>query len=62
MPSVGIMLEQVDGLTDTKDLNDLENEFVTSVYEKYVARGKKTNLLTAKQVEVIEKIWKKHFA
>ncbi len=62
MPSIGTMIEQLDGLRDTDALTDWENEFVTSVVARYQAANKDTRALSAKQVEKIENIWREHFA
>lgn len=62
MPSIGTMIEQLDGLRDTDALTDWENEFVTSVVARYQGANKDTRALSAKQVEKIENIWRKHFA
>lgn len=61
MASTNLMLEQVSGMIDTKDLNDWEHEFVTSVWERS-EKGKRPDKLSSKQVEILERIWKKHFA
>ena len=61
MASLSIMVEQIDGLRDTSDLTEWENDFVTSIVERYEAAKKDTRTLTAKQVEIVERIWKKHF-
>ena len=60
--SIGTMIEQLDGLRDTRDLNAWENEFVTSILHRYLQAGKDTRALTSKQVDVIERIWGKRFA
>lgn len=60
--SIGAMIEQLDGLRDTRDLNEWEQTFVTSVLERYLLANKNTQGLSSKQVECIEKIWKRHFA
>lgn len=60
--SIGTMIEQLDGLRDTSDLNSWEQDFVTSILERYLRARKDTRSLTGKQVEVIERIWRKHFA
>lgn len=62
MASLGTMIEQLDGMLDTKDLTEWENDFVTSILERYLAAKKDTRNLTAKQVEIVERIWSKHFA
>lgn len=56
------MLEQLDGLRDTRDLSPWESDFVTSVLHRYLQAGKKTSVLTGSQVEKVEQIWAKHFA
>jgi hypothetical protein len=61
MASVKTMVEQLDGLRDTDDLNDWEQGFVTNVIEKYLLAGKTTTGFTGNQVEKIEQIWSKHF-
>ena len=60
--SIAAMIEQLDGLRDTNDLNQWEQDFVTSILGRYLQAKKDTRTLTAKQVEVIERIWRKHFA
>lgn len=60
--SIGTKIEQLDGLRDTKDLSEWENGFVTSILERYLVAGRDTRMLSSKQVDVIERIWAKHFA
>lgn len=60
--SLGTKIEQLDGLRDTKDLSEWENGFVTSILERYLVAGRDTRMLTGKQVDVIERIWGKHFS
>lgn len=62
MASLGTMIEQLDGMRDTSDLTEWENDFVTSILERYLAAKKDTRNLSAKQVEIVERIWSKHFA
>lgn len=62
MVSLGIMIEQLDGMRDTSDLTQWENDFVTNIVERRLAAGKDTRNLSAKQVEIVERIWSKHFA
>jgi len=56
------MIEQLDGMRDTSDLTAWGNDFVTSIIERYLAAKKDTRSLTAKQVEIIDRIWSKHFS
>jgi hypothetical protein len=60
--SIGTMIEKLDGLRDTKDLSPWENEFVTSVLNRYLVAKKDTRHLTENQVRVIERLHNKHFA
>ena len=60
--ALGIMIEQIDGMRDTKELNSWENGFVADIYEKYLLTKKDTRNLSSKQVEVVARIWRKHFA
>ena len=61
MTSIGKMIEQLDGLRDTKDISDWENSFITSICDKYFP-AKDTRNFSEKQVEIIERIFKKHYA
>lgn len=56
------MLEQLDGLRDTDDLTQWEQEFVESVLGRYLSAKKDSTVLTPRQVEVISNIWHKHYA
>ena len=60
--SLGTMIEQVDGLRDTKDLNAWENSFVASIVEQYLLAKKGSRRLSVKQAEIIARLWSKHFA
>ena len=60
--SIGTMIEQLDGLRDTKDLTDWEHGFVTNVLQRYLVAGKDSRSITDKQVEVISRIWTRNFA
>lgn len=60
--SIGSMIQQLDGLRDTKALTPREFTFVTSVLLRFLEAGRKSSALSDKQVEVIERIWSKHFA
>ncbi len=61
MRSVGSMLEMLDGLSGTNDLTAWESDFVSSVVQQ-TDGAKKTSRLSEKQVEQIERIYRKHFA
>lgn len=61
MTSINTMVKRVQGLLDTHDLNDFEQNFVQSIVMK-TRDGKDTSSLTEKQIEVLERLFKKHFA
>lgn len=56
MKSVAQMIEQLDGLLGTKDLSDWEQGFVETLVER------KGSPLSDKQTEIMERIYRKHFA
>ena len=68
--SVATMIEQIDGLRGgadmlrggSRDLSEWEEEFTTSIVQRYHAVGKDTTQLSDKQVASVERIWRKHFA
>lgn len=60
--SIGTMIEQLDGLRDTRDLSEWEQGFVTNILERYLTAGKDTHWMSSKQVDIVERIWRKHFA
>ena len=55
--SIGQMLEQINGMRGTKDLNGWEDRFVGDVYAKYAANAKDTKVLSGKQAEIVQRIW-----
>lgn len=55
------MVKQIAGLLGTDDLSAWEAQFVESVNTNSNG-GALTTILTPKQVDVIERIWSKHFA
>lgn len=61
MKSIGQMIKQLDGLRGTKDVTDWESRFIKSVVG-WSQNGECTKVLSSKQVEVIERIYRKHFA
>jgi hypothetical protein len=58
--SLGQKLEQLSGMLGTRDLSEWEEGFVSNVCQR-CADGD-TKHLTEKQVEVVERIYAKHFA
>lgn len=61
MTSIANMIKLIAGLQDTKDVSEWESEFIWSVVEK-TDNGKCTTALSGKQVEVIQRIYNKHFS
>lgn len=55
------MVKQIEGLHDTADVTPWENGFIESIVTK-TRQGAHTTSLTEKQIEAVERIWKKHFA
>lgn len=62
MVSISTMIEQLEGLQGTSDLTSWESEFVRNIVKRYHANKKRTDFFTTKVVEIIERIWSKHFA
>lgn len=56
------MIEQLDGLRDTDQLNEWELGFATNIIERYLLSGKDSRWMSGKQVDIVERIWRKHFA
>lgn len=59
--SIGTMVKQVCTLAGTKDVSEWEDRFVQSIDEQTNC-GERTSGLSTKQVEVVERLWRKHFA
>ena len=61
MTTLNTMVKRVAGLQDTRDVSEWESEFIASVIEK-TRGGDDTSKLTEKQVDVLQRIFRKHFA
>lgn len=61
MKSVNQMIKQIAGLEGTKDVTEWENDFIHGIVV-WSDNGEKTSHLSTKQVVVIERIYRKHFA
>lgn len=59
--SIGTQIKQISGLVDTDDLNEWENKFVIDM-DKITHNGSVVGTLSDKQINLIERIYKKHFA
>lgn len=62
MTSIGTMIEQIEGLLGTSDLSEWEQGFCAGIVERYKTGSKDTRQFTAKQAEIIQRIWSKHYA
>ena len=61
MTTLNTMVKRVSGLQGTHDVSDWEDEFIASIVEK-TRGGDDTSRLPEKQIEVLERIFRKHFA
>ena len=61
MASTNTMLKQCAGLVDTTDVTDWQNSFLKSVLARS-ENGSRPDLLSEKQLEVLESIHSRHFA
>lgn len=61
MKSLSQMIKQISSLVGTKDVNDWETDFIKGIVE-LTENGKNTKHLSAKRVDVIERIYRRHFA
>lgn len=64
MVSVKIQIEKCEALIGTSDISDWETEFLKNIVPKAKAqfRLKLASGLSAKQLEILERIHNKHFA
>lgn len=61
MASLNTMVKLCAGLVGTKDVSDWESNFLQSIVER-TKSGDNTTSLTEKQIDVLERIFNKHFA
>lgn len=61
MKSLGQKIKQCEGLIGTGDVSAWEAEFLQSVVDRSNS-GEDTTRLSPKQVEVVDRIYGKHFA
>lgn len=59
--SIGTKVKQIAGLVGTKDLTRWEADFVIDIL-RWTERGNNTTVLSEKQIEVVLRIYNKHFA
>lgn len=61
MASINAMVRKVAAMADTKDLTAWENKFVKNIVAQ-TGNGDNTSSLTENQVDVLERIYDRHFA
>lgn len=61
MTSLNTMVKRCSGLIDTNDVSDWESDFLQSIVER-TNEGDNTTSLTEKQIDVLERIFNKHFS
>lgn len=61
MAALNTMVKRVSGLLGTKDLSQWEGDFVATIVDN-TKNGDNTTSLTEKQIDVLERIFDKHFA
>jgi hypothetical protein len=59
--SMNTKIEQLRAMLGTRDLTDWEQGFVRNVADKFTAAQSSAGL-TERQIEIIDRIWDKHFA
>ncbi|CAN5714396.1 hypothetical protein BH10PSE18_BH10PSE18_07990 [soil metagenome] len=61
MASLNAQVQKVAGLAGTPDVNPWEDTFIASIVRQ-TQNGKNTSSLTEKQVDVLERLYERHFA
>lgn len=61
MASLNTMVKRVAGLAGTKDVTDWENRFIHNVVRQ-THDGDNTTSLTENQVDVLERLYERHFS
>lgn len=59
--SLNTRVQRIAALVDTKDITEWENDFILSILER-TRDGRDTRTLTENQINVIDRIFHKHFA
>lgn len=59
--SIGNKVKRIAGLLGTQDLTEWETRFVDSITDS-TDTGANCSQLSAKQIDIVTKIWEKHFA
>ena len=61
MASLNLMVKRLAGLQGTRDVSEWEDQFISSVLEA-TRNGDDTRALTERQITVVERLFRKHFA
>jgi hypothetical protein len=61
MTTLNTKVKRIAGLAGTRDVNEWEDEFIQSIVEQ-TGEGENTSSLTEKQIDVVERLFDKHFA
>lgn len=61
MTALNTMVKKCSGLIDTRDVSKWESDFLRSICER-TRDGDNTTSLTEKQIDVLTRIYDKHFA
>jgi hypothetical protein len=61
MTSLNLMVRRCEGLLGTDDINAWESNFLESILDR-TNGGEDVSMLSEKQVDVLERIFQKHFA
>jgi hypothetical protein len=59
--SLGNKIKQLGALVGTKDVSEWENDFISSVVG-WSDNGQNTRSITEKQINVIDRLYERHFA
>lgn len=59
--SLGVMIQQLDALVGTHDVSVWEEKFIASV-SGYADARRNRKILSDKQIEIVEQIYRQHFA
>jgi len=60
MTTLNTMVKRLHGLVGTADLNAWEDEFVATCFTR-TKQGENTTPLTERQIEVLERLFNRHF-
>lgn len=61
MTAINTMVKRVSSLINTRDVTPWENEFIQRVVRQ-TSDGDNTTSLTAKQIDVLERLFSRHFS